>query len=65
MIPKSVVKRELESRRVDKWQNDWNLTTKGTTTKNYLPKVTERMKMNISINQSFTTLMTGHGKIKA
>jgi ferredoxin-thioredoxin reductase catalytic subunit len=64
-IPKSAVKRELESRSVDKWQSDWNLTTKGMTTKDYLPKVTERMNMKISINQSFTTMMTGHGKIKA
>jgi hypothetical protein len=30
-----------------------------------LPKVTERMKMKISTNQSFTTVMTGDGNIKA
>jgi hypothetical protein len=63
-IPKSVVKRELESKSVEKWQSDWNLTTKGTTTKDFLPKVTGRMKI-ISINQNFTTMMTGHGNIKA
>ena len=64
-IPKSVVKRELESLSVDKWQSDWNQTTKGTITKDYLPKVTERLKMNISTNQCLTTMMTGHGNIKA
>jgi len=26
-VPKSVVKRELEDRSVDKWQRDWNRST--------------------------------------
>jgi hypothetical protein len=59
------VKRELESRSAEKWQSDWNLTTKETTTKDFLPKVTKTLKMKISINQNFTTMMTGHGDIKA
>jgi hypothetical protein len=50
---------------VDKWQRDWEQTTKGTITKDYLPKVTDRMKMKISTNQNLTTMMTGHGKSKA
>ena len=53
-IPKSVVKGELESLSVDKWQNDWNQTTKGMITKDYFPKVMERLKMKISTNQSLT-----------
>jgi P2-related tail formation protein len=32
-VPKSVVKRELEDRSVDKWQKDWNRSTKGKITK--------------------------------
>ena len=64
-IPKSVVKRELESTSVDKWQRDWNQTTKGSTTKDYFPKVTERLNRKLSINRSLTTTMTGHGNIKA
>jgi hypothetical protein len=64
-IPKSVVKRELESVSVEKWQRDWEQTTKGTITKHYLLKVTERMEMKISTNQSLTTMMTGHGNIRA
>ena len=53
-IPKSVVKGELESLSVDKWQSDWNQTTKGMITKDYFPKVMERLKMKISTNQSLT-----------
>ena len=38
-IPNNVVKSELESLSVDKWQSDWNQTTKWTITKDYFPKV--------------------------
>ena len=64
-IPKSVVKRELECASVDKWQSIWNQTTKGNITKDYFPIVTERLNMKISTNQYLTTMMMGHGNIKA
>jgi len=47
------------------WQRDWNHTTKRSITKVYLPNVTERLNMKLSINRSLTTMMTGHGNIKA
>ena len=65
LIAKSVVKRELERNSVDKWQRDWNHTTKGSITEAYLPNVTERLNMKLSINRSLTTMMTGYGNIKA
>jgi hypothetical protein len=65
LLAKSVVKRELERNSVDKWQRDWNQTTKGSITKAYFPTVTERLNMKLSINRSLTTMMTGHGNIKA
>ena len=34
-VPKSVVKRELEDRSVDKWQRDWNRSTKDKITKDF------------------------------
>jgi hypothetical protein len=58
------VKRELENKSVDKWQSECNQTTKGIITKDFFPKVTERMKMKISTNQSLTSMMTGLGNIK-
>jgi len=39
--------------------------TKGSITKAYFPKVTERLNMKLSMNQRLTTMMTGHGNIKA
>jgi len=64
-IPKSVVKRELEETSVEMWQSIWNCSTKGNTTKEYFPIVTERLNMKITINKHLTTMLTGHGNIKS
>ena len=47
-VPKSLVKRELEDRSVDKWQRDGNRSTKGKIIKDYYPTVAERLKMKIT-----------------
>ena len=49
----------------EKWQREWDKTTKGAITKEYFPVVTERLKMKISISQNSTTMVTGHGKIRS
>jgi len=64
-VTKSVVKRELQDRSVDKWQTEWNQSTKGKITKDYFPIVAERIKMEITTTHKFTTMVTGHGKINA
>jgi hypothetical protein len=40
-VPKSAAKRELKDRSVNKWQRDWNRSTKGKITKDYFPIVAE------------------------
>jgi len=64
-VPKSVVKRELEDRSVRKWQIDWNRSTKCKTTKEYIPIVAERLKMEITTTHNFTTMVKGHGNVNA
>jgi len=64
-VPKSLVKRELEDRSVDKWQRDGNRSTKGKIIKDYYPTVAERLKMKITTTHNFTTMVTGHGNINA
>jgi hypothetical protein len=64
-IPKSVVTRELEEERVKKWQRNWTQTTKGSKTKEFFPNVEGRLKMKINLTQSFTAIVTGHGKTRA
>jgi len=56
------VLRKLEGISVEKWQREWKQSTKGRTTEEYFPEVTERVKMKINIIQNFTTIVTGQGK---
>jgi hypothetical protein len=64
-IPKSVVKSELDVISVEKWQREWDQTTKGQITKEYFPAVAERLSIKINITHNLTTMVTGHGNIKS
>jgi hypothetical protein len=64
-VPKSVVKIELCSKSVEKWQMEWGKTTKGKITKEYVTVVAERLKMKLNITQNFTCMVTGHGNIRS
>jgi ribonuclease HI len=64
-IPKCVFKSELERISVQKWQQNWNQTTKGNITKNFFPGVKERLNRKLHTTQALTTILTGHGNIKA
>jgi hypothetical protein len=59
------VKSELEDRSVDKWQREWNRTTKGKITKDMFPIVAERLKIKITPTHKLTTMLTGHGNVNA
>jgi hypothetical protein len=59
------VKTELENRSVDKWQKDWNSTTKEKITKDYFTIVAEKLKMKILTTHKLTTMLTGYGKVNA
>jgi hypothetical protein len=50
---------------IPKWQQHWDTTTKGLITREYFPKIKERLKMKISLSPNFTALVTAHGKTKA
>ena len=55
---------ELEATSIEKWQSEWNNTTKGKITKDYFPEVAGRLNTKINITQNLTTMITGHGNIK-
>ena len=59
------MKSELEVISVEKWQSEWDQTAKGKLTKDYLPRVAERLNMKKNLTQNFTTMVMGHGNIKA
>ena len=63
--PKSLVLRQLEEESLQKWQRSWTQTTKGGTTKEYFPDIEGRIKMKLNHTGNLTTILTGHGNIKA
>jgi hypothetical protein len=63
-IPKSTVSSELKEQCLKQWQNEWERTTKGATTKSF-PFIADRLKLRINPTPNFTTLVTGHGNIKS
>ena len=64
-IPKSAVMSEQKEQSVKWWQREWTETTKGAITKAFFPKIEDRLKFRINGTQHFTTIVTGHGNIKA
>jgi len=59
-VPKSTVYSELK----EQWQNEWDRTTKGATTKSFFPSIVDRLKLRINPTPNFTAIVTGHGNIK-
>jgi len=47
--------KDLEEESVKKWQRKWTQTTKGRTTKEYFPDVSERLKVKLQLTQNFNT----------
>jgi hypothetical protein len=64
-LPRSAIKRDVEEASKEIWQREWEATNKGRTTKEYFPKVAERLQRKINLTQNFTTLVTGHGNLKS
>jgi hypothetical protein len=63
-MPNSGVKR-LKEAVTQQWQTDWNNCTKADITKGFFPNISDRLKMNISLNPNFTAMVTGHGRTRA
>jgi hypothetical protein len=64
-VPKSVLRRKLGEKSVDKWQSDWDQTTKEQIKKEYSPIVADRLIMKINITHNFTSVVIGHGNIRS
>ena len=63
-IPKSTVTSELKEQCLKQWQNEWETTTKGATTKSFFPNIEDRLQLRINPTPNFTAIVTGHGNIK-
>ena len=64
-IPKSTITKELKGQSIKQWQNEWNTTTKGATTKSFYPNIEHRLTLRVSPTPNLTTILTGHGNINS
>jgi hypothetical protein len=56
--------KKLREDSLEKWQSEWNNTTKGQI-KQFYPVIQDRLNMKIKITPSFTMWITGHGNLKS
>jgi ribonuclease HI len=64
-IPKSQIIQREKQQSIDKWQKQWDQTTKGSMTKQFFPNIKDRLKQRIKISPNLTAILTAHGKTKA
>jgi hypothetical protein len=64
-IPKSEIVQQVRDQSTAKWQNQWDSTTKGLTTKQFFPIIKDRLTNKIKLTPNFTALVRAHGKTKA
>jgi ribonuclease HI len=64
-IPTSTLYRELEVETEQKWQKNWEESSKAALTKQFFPSISDRLKLKINVTSNFTAIVTGHGKTRA
>jgi ribonuclease HI len=64
-IPLSTLYRELEVKSRQKWQKHWDDTPKAAITKQFYPRITERLKSTINVTANFSAIVSGHGKTRS
>ena len=64
-IPRNERVHQVRDQSIAKRQNQWDRTTKGLTTKQFLPIVKDRLTNKITLAPNFTAVVTAHGKTKA
>ena len=50
---------------VEKWQKQWDNSTKGSVTKEFFPNLKDRLKMKVNLTFNFTAMVTAHGKTRS
>jgi hypothetical protein len=63
-IPKCKIAQDLREHTMEKWQSQWDSTTKVRTTKEFFPSIKDRLKNKINLTPNFTAFVTAHGKTK-
>ena len=64
-FPKSEIERQERQKSIEKWQKQWENSTKGSVTKEFFPNIKDRLKMKINLTPNFTAMITAHGKTRS
>jgi hypothetical protein len=64
-IPKSEIEHQEREKSIEKWQQQWDNTTKGLVTKEYFPNIKDRVKMKIYLTPNFTAMVIARGKTRS
>jgi uncharacterized protein YndB with AHSA1/START domain len=64
-FPRSEIEHQEREISIKKWQQLWDNTTKGTATKEFFPKIKDRLKMKLNLTSNFTAMVTAHGKTRS
>ena len=62
--PKCTLYSEIYEEAMQKWQQEWERSTKAAVTKQFLPNIRNWNKLNINIKPNLTAMVTGHGKTR-
>jgi len=63
--PRSETEHQEREISIKKWQQQWDNTTKGTATKEFFPKIKDKLKMKITLTPNFIPMVTVHGKTRS
>jgi len=47
------------------WQQEWNVSTKGETTKSFFPDIGERKSKRLQMGIDLSMIVTGHGPLRS
>ena len=64
-ILESEVEHQERETSIEKWQHLLDNTTKGTVTKEFFPKIKDRLNINITLTPNFAVMVTAHGKMRS
>jgi len=64
-IPKSAAIKMIQEKGELQWQQEWNISTKGETTKSFFPNIGERKSKRLQMGTNLSTILTGHGPLRS
>jgi hypothetical protein len=54
--------KEIKENGEIRWQQEWNVSTKGETTKSFFQIIGERKSKRLQMGINLSTIVTGHGR---